>query len=117
MVAKSKPMMDLVSKTVSQSPIALGSSASNSPGALNSDRTDMGKPVAKVSNENTASSSQVWHSDANTITSMEKTVAETTKKTIGANISHHNFEISGNNVGHLEKVYSTATANESALRG
>ena len=55
--------------------------------------------------KNTASSSQVWHSDANTITSTERPVAETTKETIGAKLSHLNFEKSGSNVGHLETVY------------
>ena len=109
MVAKSKPMMSLVSKTANQSPTALGSSASNSQETLkahssNSDRTGSGRPVAKGLNANT-SSSQVWHSDANTITSTERPVAETTKETIGSMLSHHNLEISGSNVGHLEKVY------------
>ena len=33
---------------------------------FNSDRTGMEKPVAEGLNENTASSSQVWHSDVNT---------------------------------------------------
>ena len=40
---------------------------------------------------------------ANTITSTGRLVPETTKKTIGAKLSHHNFEISRNNVGHVEE--------------
>ena len=111
MVAQSKPMMFLVSKIENHSSTALGSSASHSPGTLkahssNSDRTCTERPVARGLNENTASSSQVWHSDADTITSRWRPVAETTKKTSGAKLSHHNFEISRNNVGSLEKVYS-----------
>ena len=39
--------------------------------------------MAKGLNENTASSSQVWHSDENTNTSMVKIVAETIKRLSG----------------------------------
>ena len=72
--AKSKPLWSLVLKTADHSPIALGSSASHSPGTLkaqssNSDCTDTERPVA-----------------------------ETTEKTIGTKLSHHNLEISRNNV-------------------
>ena len=42
--------------------------------------------------------SQEWHSEANTVTSTDKPDAKTTKKTIGTKLSHHNFEISGDNV-------------------
>ena len=75
-----KPRMSSVSKTADQSPIALTSSAPYSPGTLkaqssNSDLTGTGRPVA-----------------------------ETTRKPIGTKLSHHNFEIQRNNVGHLEKV-------------
>ena len=70
MVANSKPMRSLVSKTADRSPIALGSSASHRAGTLkaqssNPDLTRTGRPVARGLNENTASSSQVWHSDVN----------------------------------------------------
>ena len=53
----------------------------------NLDRTDTGKPVARGLNENTASSSQEWHTEANTTTSTVNPMAETTK------ILHHNFEM------------------------
>ena len=90
-VAKSKSMMSLVSKTANRSPTALSSSssASHSPGTLGTQSsssqtaTGMEKPVAKGLNENTASSSQVWHSDENTNTSMVKIVAETIKRLSG----------------------------------
>ena len=80
MKAKWKPIMSIVSKTANWSRTALGSSASDSLGTLgaqssNSDRTGMEKPVAEATNQ-----------------------------TIGAMLSHHNFQIS--NAGHLEKVYS-----------
>ena len=73
-VATSKPMWNLVSKTAGQSPVALGSSASCSPWTLkaqisNPDLTGTGRPMARSLDENTASSSQVWHSDVNTNTS------------------------------------------------
>ena len=62
---------------VDQSPIALGSSASHSPGthkaqSSNLDLTGTRRPVARGMNETTASSSQVWHSDVNQNTSTEK---------------------------------------------
>ena len=114
--------MSLASKTANQSPTALGASASDSPETLkahssNSDRTGTGRPVAKGLNKSTASSSQVCHSDANTITSAERPVAETTKETIGAKLSHHNFQISGSNVGHLEKVCSNVRQKLSRPQG
>ena len=87
-VAKSKPMMSFLWKIVDQSPIALVSSASNSPGTLkahssNSDFTCPERPVARGLIENTASGSDVWHSDVNQNTSTVRPVAETTKKPIG----------------------------------
>ena len=106
-----KPMMSLVSKAADQSPIALGSSAPYSLGTLkaqssNSNLAGTGRPVARGLNENTASSSQVWHSDVNPSSSAGKPVAETSRKPIGTQQSHHNLRMSKNNAGHLEKVYS-----------
>ena len=68
-VAKPKPLWNCVSKTVDRSPMALGSSASHSLGTHEAhssklDLTSAEKPVARGLSENTASSSQVWHSDA-----------------------------------------------------
>ena len=75
----------------------------------------MVRPVARGLNANTASSSQVWHSDANTITSTGKPVAETTDKTLGTKVSHPNFEQSS--VDHLEKFFSNVrTKIESSSR-
>ena len=90
-VAKSKAMMSLVSKTANRS-------SASSPGTLGaqsslSDRTSIGKAVAEGLNENTASSSQVWRSGANTNTSMVKLVVETRNKHIGTKLSHYNFQI------------------------
>ena len=106
-----KPMMSLVSKAADQSPIALGSSAPYSPGTLkaqssNSNLAGTGRPVARGLNENTASSSQVWYSDVNPSSSAGKLVAETSRKPIGTQQSHHNLRMSKNNAGYLEKVYS-----------
>ena len=103
-VAKSKPMMSSVSKTANRSPTALGSSASDRTGTLgahssNSDRTGTWRAVARGVNETTASSSQVWHSDAN--------------RTIGAKVSHHNFQI----CNHLENVYSCVRQKSSRPQG
>ena len=46
-----------------------------------------------------------------------ETVAETTKKTIGTKPSHHNIEISRNNVYHLEKVFSNVRRKLSRPQG
>ena len=83
----------LVSKTVGQSPIAMGSSASYSPGirkaqSSNSDLTGTGKPVAKGLKENTASNSLLWHAYVNMNTSTGRSVAETIKNPIGTKLSH-----------------------------
>ena len=97
MVAKPKPMLNLVSKTVDRSPIALGSSASHSPGALkaqslNLDLTSTGKPVTRGLNENTASSSQVRQSDVNPCSRAGKPAAETTKNPIVTKLSHQQHD-------------------------
>ena len=110
-VAKSKPMQNLVSKTVDRSPTALSSSASYCPGTLtakssNLDLTSMGKLVIRDSDENTVSSSQVRQSDVNPSSSTGKTVAETTMNPIVTRLSHHNLTVCRNCVGHLEKVHS-----------
>ena len=112
-VAKSKPMMSLVSKTANRS-------SASSPGTLGalsslSDRTSIVKAVAEGLNENTASSSQVWRSGANTNTSMGKLVAETRNKHIGTKLFHYNFQIF--NVDHLEKVCSNVRQKLSRLQG
>ena len=84
-----------------------------------SDRTGTSteRPYARGVNENTASSSQVWHSNANTNTSTRRPVAETKKKTIGTMLSHHNFEIPRNNIGHLERVCSNVRRKLSRPQG
>ena len=86
-----KPMRSSVSKTANQSPIALGSSASCSPGALkaqssNSDLTGTGRPAGRGLRGSTASSSQVRYSDVNSSSSTRRFVAETTKNPIGTTI-------------------------------
>ena len=86
-VAESKPMRNLVSKTVVWSPTALSSSASYSPGRLsakssNLDLTGTRKLVAIDSNENKASSSQVRQSDVNTSSNAGKHVAKTTNNPV-----------------------------------
>ena len=105
MAATSKPMMSLVSKIANRSP-TVDSRASNRSGTLgtqssSSDRTGIGKPVAKGLKENTGSSSQVWHQDENTNARLENPGAETRNRLSDTKLTHHNFQIS--NVGHLER--------------
>ena len=78
-VAKSKPMWNMVSKTVDRSPTALGSSASYSLETLKAKSSDLDltstwKPVSRE-----ASSSQVRQSDVKSSSSAGKLAAETTK--------------------------------------
>ena len=83
-VAKSKPVMSLVSKNANRSPM-VDSGVSNSPEILgmqwqSSHRSGTGKPVARDVtdvNENTASSSQVWHQNENTRSGIGKPFAKT----------------------------------------
>ena len=81
-----KPMRNLVSKICRiGSPTALSSSASHSPETLKAkssslDLTSTGKPVARYSNESTASRSQVRQSDVNSSVSAGKIAAETDKE-------------------------------------
>ena len=96
-------MWSLVLKTVDGSPAALGSSAPRSLGALkakssNWDLTGTGKLVARDSNENTASSSQMRQSDVNSSSSAGKPTVETTKNPMSTRLSHHNLTISQNYV-------------------
>ena len=44
-------------------------------------------------------------------------MAETIRKPIGTKLSHHNFEISRNNVGHLDKVCWIVRQRQSRLEG
>ena len=70
-MAKSRPTLNLVSKTVARSSTAQSPSASNGPGTFNAPGQSLslkacaGRLAAEDSNQNgAASSSQVWHSDA-----------------------------------------------------
>ena len=72
-VAKSKPTLNLVSRSAARSPTVLSSRASSRPGILrapsqhgsNHTAQCTGKPAAGGSNQNdVASSSQVWLTDA-----------------------------------------------------
>ena len=68
-----------------------------------------GKPVPRDTNENTASSSQVWQPDVNPSSSAGTPAAGTTKNPIGTRLSHQNLIISPNNVAYLQKkIYSSA---------
>ena len=95
-VSKSKPMMGLVSKNASRSPM-LGSGVSHSPEILgmqrqSSDSSGTGKPVARVVmdvNENAASSSQVWHQNENTRSGIRKPVAITLNRLSETRLLHH----------------------------
>ena len=77
-------MWNLVSETINSCPPALSSSASYSTVILTAkssslDLTGMAKPIARDSNENSASSCQVWQSDANPSSSAGTLVVKTTK--------------------------------------
>ena len=67
-----------------------------------------GEPVPRDTNENTASSSQVWQPDVNPSSSAGTPAAGATKNPVGTRLSHHNLLMSPNNVDHLQKVYSSA---------
>ena len=110
-VTKSKPARNPVSKTLNRFPTVLSSSTSQTPGNITAkssicDSVGMEKPVARDSNQNSASSSQLRQPDVNPSSSTGILVTETTKNPVGSRLSHHNMTISSNNVGHLEKVYS-----------
>ena len=110
-VETSKPMRNLVSKTVHKSPTALSSSAFYSLGTRKAksphlDLTSTEKFVSRDSSENTASSVRARRSDVNLSSRAGKPAAETAKNPIGTRFSHHNMTISRIFVGHLEKVYS-----------
>ena len=88
-VPKSKPMWSVMSKFVDRSPIALGSSESRSL-ELSKHKVQIwtspirGDPQRGL-NENTASSSKVWHSDVNPNNNTRRFVAET-KRAHGYNL-------------------------------
>ena len=94
-VAKSRLARNLVSVTPNQSPTMPCSSSSHSPVNLRAncsalDSLNMGKLVAMDSNENSVSSSQVWHTDSVPNPSTGKPVAFR-KNTIGQNLIPRNL--------------------------
>ena len=89
-VAKSKPMMSLVSKTAIQSQHWVDT---------RSTKFAYGETCCEGLNENTALSS-----DANMDISMERPEAATLNRLLGTMLSNHNFQI--HNVDHLETVSS-----------
>ena len=102
-VAKSKKGVNLVSKTINQSPTVLSSSTAQKSVKLkaqssNLDLTSAGKRVARGLNEIIASSSQ----DVNPNTGTGVLVANTTKSSVGTKMFNHNLEMSPNNVDNLE---------------
>ena len=106
-VAKSKPTLNLLSKTEASSSIVLSPNASK----LSGDTESTEKPVARDSNQNDAASSfQVWQKDAERDESTRRLVALTAKnsESIEGNdtVLPRNFHISTAYVPHLEKVYS-----------
>ena len=133
-VAKSKPTMNLVSRSAASSPTAPSSSASSRPGTLRAPSQQgwnliaqcAGKPAAGGSNQNdAASSSQVWLTDAKMSerarklaavdTNQDQSCPERARKLAAENFDindeddsewPHNLRISRANAPHLEKVYS-----------
>ena len=119
-MAKSRPTLNLVSKTVASSSTAQSSSASNG-----WEIACAGRLVAEHSNQNdAASSSQVWQSDAKTNASAGRLAATETNQKLDFQASvgrlaaegsgivdvdlvwPNDFQISVACVPHLEKVYS-----------
>ena len=130
-MAKSRPTLNLVSKTVASSSTAQSSRASNRPEILKATSQGLsliaivGRPAAENSNHNdAASSSQVWQSDAKTNDSARRLAASGTNQNLdflastgkpaaeGSSIVDvdslwpNNFWISVAYVPHLQKVYS-----------
>ena len=71
-----------------------------------SDRSSTGKIARGVKdvNENTASSSQVWHQNENTRFGIGNQLRKMLDRLSETKLTHHNFEIF--NVTHFEKVFS-----------
>ena len=98
--AKSKSMMNLVSKTVGRSSTAQSSSASDSPGDIHSTKSkfgsccNYGETVAKDTNENPASSSQTRQSLVNPNSSAGRPEATDTTQRVIDNDWPNNFKIS-----------------------
>ena len=115
-VAKSKPTLNLVLRYAASSPTAPSSSASSRPGILRAPSQQgsnliaqcAGKPVAGDSNQNDAASrSQVWLTDAKSSERARKLAAENFDINDEDDSKRpHNFSISRANVPNLEKVYS-----------
>ena len=133
-MAKSKPTLNLVSKTVASCPSAPSSSASSRPGLIratsqhgsNLIAQSAGKPAAGCSNQNdAASSSQVWLTDAKLSerarklaakdTSQRQSFPESARKLAAENLDindeddskwPYNYRLSCANVPHLEKVHA-----------
>ena len=111
MTAKSKPMMNLVSRTVEKSSMSLSSSASNSPVTLKAQSQNVGliasagRLAAEDSNEDAASSSQAWQSDVKPSLSARRPAATGKTQRIIDKDWPHNFEVSASVGGHLETLY------------
>ena len=134
-MAKSKPTLNLVSRSAASSPAAPSSSASSRPEILtapsqqgsNLTGQSAGKPAAVGSNQNdAASSSQVLLTDAKMSerarklaaagTNQDPSFQERARKLAAENSDindedhskwPHNYRVSRANVAHFEKVYST----------
>ena len=94
-VAKSKPTLSLVSRSVNRSPM-------RDSGVRNADPPGIDKSIAR----NAASSSQAWHQNENTCPSIEKSMAKADQRSsiekllrkkqnrlTETKLTHHNFEI------------------------
>ena len=95
-VVKPRLAQNLVTVTLNRSPTGPSSSSSHSPGNLRAHGSTLvslstGKLVAMDSNENSASSSQVWHTDSVPNSSTGKLVARSKKSTIGQCLIPHNL--------------------------
>ena len=118
-MAKPKPMINLLSKTVERSPTMPSSSTSGSPETLKARNQSLvsstGKPVAGDSNENTSSRSQARQWNANLDRSIGKPIATGKTRKIKGKNWPHNFQISDREK--LEKIFPNLRQNIGRKQG
>ena len=121
--------MNLVWRTVEKSPTVLGSSASSSPGTLKAQsRTfgliaSAGRPAARNSNEDAASSSEAWQSDVNPNSSTERPAATGKTQRVIDKDRPNNFDefattklVAGESVSHIAASSPTAPSSGASSR-
>ena len=110
-VVRSRLARNLASMTLNPFPTEPSLSSSHSPSNLRAkfptlDSLSTAKLAAMDSNENSASSSQVWHTDSVPNSGMEKPVARSKQSTIGQHLILDNLSISPHCVGYMDEVFA-----------